>query len=205
VSLTTGRGPFGKHPAGRFVGAVYVEPFQRRVRGLVGDDEVVDSDDVLLVHRPGHPPTYAFPAGDVTAVESAPEEAAPGYVAVAWDAVEQWFEELEPVFMHPRNPYHRIDILRTDRPLHVTIGGVVVVDTIDTLVLHETALPPRLYVARAHLLVDLETSTTTSYCPYKGTASYWSFGGVTDVAWSYEDPLPESRPIAGHLSFYEER
>jgi uncharacterized protein (DUF427 family) len=204
VSLTTGRGPFGTQPAGRFVDGVYVEPFGRRVRGVVGDDAVVDSDAVLLVHRPGHPPTYAFPAAHVRCA-SMPEPAAEGHVVVAWDAVDRWFEELDEVFLHPRNPYHRIDIVRTDRRLLVTIGDDVVVDTTDTLLLCETALAPRLYVAKEHLLVDLSPSPTTSYCPYKGTASYWSFGGHVDVAWSYEDPLPESLPIAGHLSFYEER
>jgi len=55
----------------------------------------------------------------------------------------------------------------------------------------------------------LEASTTRTYCPYKGTASYWHahIGDevLTDVAWSYEDPLPESLPLARFLSFHESR
>ena len=55
----------------------------------------------------------------------------------------------------------------------------------------------------------LTASATRSYCPYKGTASYWTavVGGTVapDVAWSYNSPQPESAPIAGMLSFYPER
>ena len=55
----------------------------------------------------------------------------------------------------------------------------------------------------------LVVSPTRTYCPYKGTASHWTaeVDGkvVPDVAWSYDDPLPESAAIAGLLSFYSER
>jgi uncharacterized protein (DUF427 family) len=215
VSLTTGKGPLGPRPAGRFsaplpAGVVYVEPFPRRVRGVRGGRTVVDSERACLVHRPGRPPTYAFPAGDVEAgaVVAEPDEHAPGHLAVAWDAVDAWYEEEERVNGHPRNPYHRVDCVRTTRHLRVEVGGVALVDTTDTLGVYETALAPRLYVhpdaVHAGVLVP---STTTSYCPYKGTASWWSatVQGVTvaDVAWSYEDPLPESLPIRGLLSFDE--
>jgi uncharacterized protein (DUF427 family) len=213
VSLTTGRGPLGRNPAGRFsaplpAGVVYVEPFPRRVRGVLGGWTVVASDRVALVHRTGHPPSYAFPAGDVDVdrVAATPDADAPGHLAVAWDAVDAWYEEEEQVFGHPRNPYHRVDCVRTSRRLRVDVGDVTLVDTTDTLGVYETALAPRLYVhpdaVRAGALVP---SATTSYCPYKGTASWWSaaVAGVTvaDVAWSYEDPLPESLPIRGLLSF----
>jgi uncharacterized protein (DUF427 family) len=215
VSLTTGRGPLGPRPAGRFstpvpAGVVYVEPFSRRVRGMLGGRTVVDSERVCLVHRPGRPPTYAFPAGDVdqAGVATTPEEHAPGHVAVAWDGVDAWYEEEEQVHGHPRNPYHRVDCVRTARHLRVEVGGEALVDTADTIGVYETALAPRLYVGREAVRTDLlRPSPTTSYCPYKGTASWWSavVDGVTvaDVAWSYEDPLPESLPIRGLLSFDE--
>lgn len=234
MSLTTGRGPLSARPAGRFSAAVpspvsYIEPFQRRVRGRTGGRTVVDSERVLLVHAPGQPPAYLFPAedvhlptgdddgttgdgttGDGDSGDGAGEAAVPGHVRVPWDAVEEWYEEEERVLGHPRNPYHRVDCLRSTRRLRVRIAGTVVVDTADTMALYETALAPRLYVRRE--LVDLSLlrpSATTSYCSYKGTASYWSavVGGVTieDVAWSYEDPLPESTPIAGLLAFDDNR
>jgi uncharacterized protein (DUF427 family) len=211
MSLTTGRGPFSARPAGRFEppipsGSVYVEPFRRRVRAVAAGRVILDSERAVLVHRPGEPPAYAFPASDVTGVKGRPEPAADGYVRVAWDAADSWFEEAEEVFMHPRNPYHRVDCVRTSRRLRVAVAGVQLVDTTATTGVYETSLEPRLYVAREQVRMDLlRPGATTTYCPYKGTASYFDafVAGevVKNVAWSYEDPLPESRPIAGLLAF----
>ena len=116
----------------------------------------------------------------------------------------------ERVFWHPRNPYHRVDCVRTSRRLRVVVGGVVLVDTTETVGVYETALEPKLYVRPHQVRRDLLVpSPTTTYCPYKGTASYWSavVGDTTveDVAWSYDDPLPESLPIRALLSFDPER
>lgn len=189
---------------------VYVEPLRRRVRGVVGGRNVVDSEGVLLVHRPGASPTYAFPPEDVAGAASEPEPEADGYVRVPWEAAEAWYEEDEPVVGHPRNPYHRVDSLRSRRHLRVEVAGVVLVDTTDTVALYETSLDPRLYVARENVRTDLlESSSSATYCPYKGTASYWNARvdevTVEDVAWSYEDPLPECAAIRGLLSFDEGR
>jgi uncharacterized protein (DUF427 family) len=188
----------------------YIEPFRRRVRGVQDGRTVIDSERVLLVHRSGRPPTYAFPADDVHGPTAEPEPDTPGYVTVAWDAVDAWFEEAEEVFGHPRNPYHRIDILRAERKLRVDVGSTTLVDTNDTLVVYETGLEPKLYVDPRHVRTDaLEKSTTTTYCPYKGTTTYWTYHvgdeTVADVAWSYDDPLPESLPLRGFLSFEESR
>jgi uncharacterized protein (DUF427 family) len=216
VSLTAGRGPLSGKPAGRFTapipdGVAYLEPHPRRVRGFDAHGRaVVDSERALLVHRSGHPPTYAFPAEDVHGVPTSPEPDAPGYVHVPWDSVDAWYEEEERLLGHPRNPYHRIDILRASRHVRAAVSDEVLVDTTDTTVLCETGLPPRLYVrpelVRTELLVR---SPTTTFCPYKGTATYWTARlrnvEVPDVAWSYEEPLPESLPIAGLLSFDETR
>jgi uncharacterized protein (DUF427 family) len=211
VSLTTGRGPLSARPAGRFEPPVppeltYVEPFRRRVRGVLGGATVVDSEKVVLVHRQGRPPAYAFPAGDVGDVPREPEPVADGYVRVAWNDVESWYEEDEEVFMHPRNPYHRVDSVRTSRRLRVEVGGVQLVDTKDTVGVYETSLEPRLYVSRDHVRMELlRPSRTTTYCPYKGTATYWDAVVAeevfSDVAWSYDEPLPESIPIRAMLCF----
>jgi uncharacterized protein (DUF427 family) len=124
---------------------------------------------------------------------------APGYVTVAWVSVDGWFEEEEEVFGHPRNRYHRIDCLRSLRQLVIEVSGVTLVDTTQTLVVYVSALEPRLYVAPDEARMDLlERSATETYCPYQGTAFYWSarIGDtlIEDVAWSYDDPLPESTP-----------
>lgn len=215
MSLTSGRGPLSKDPAGRFVppiagGTVYVEPFRRRVRGVTGGRTLVDSERVLLVHRAGAPPAYAFPAADAADVPAEPEPAAPGHVQVAWDAVEEWFEEEEPVRLHARNPYHRVDCLKAHRRLRVEVGDAVLVDTTDTVAVYETALEPRLYVRPEHVPAGvLVKSATTTYCPYKGTATYWTAelngSKVENVAWSYEEPLPEAERVRGHLSFDTDR
>jgi uncharacterized protein (DUF427 family) len=210
VSLTTGRGPLSRNRAGRFSapvpdGLAYVEPFRRRVRGVTGDRSLVDSERALLVHRPGEPPVYAFPAADVHGVAAEPDPDAPAHVRVPWDAVEAWYEEDERVFGHPRNPYHRVDCVRTSRRLRVEVAGAVLVDTTETVGVYETALEPKLYVRRDQVRAELVPSPTTTYCPYKGTASYWTAvvdgARVEDVAWSYDDPLPESLPIRALLSF----
>lgn len=215
MSLTTGRGPLSSNPAGRFdppgpAGAAYVEPFLRRVRGVVGQRTLIDSERVLLVHRAGHPPAYAFPEHDVRDVPASAEPAAPGYVQVPWDAVSAWYEEEEEVFSHPRNPYHRIDCVRARRRLRVELASVVLVDTTDVIGVYETARLPQLYVRREAVRMDLLVeSPTITYCPYKGSASYWTAevqgSVVPDVAWSYNAPSPESVPIAGMLSFDPER
>jgi uncharacterized protein (DUF427 family) len=188
----------------------YLEPFRRRVRAVVNGRTLIDSERVLLVHRPGRPPTYAFPAGDVNGVPSEAEPDAAGFVTVPWDVADAWFEEDEEVFGHPRNPYHRVDCLRSRRRLRVEAVGLVLVDTDETLAVYETALEPRLYVDPRLVRTDrLEISATRTYCPYKGTATYWSArvdGDVlSDVAWSYEDPLPESAALRRFLSFDENR
>ena len=73
-------------------------------------------------------------------------------------------------------------------------------DTTDTVIVFETSLAPRLYVDPAHVRTDLlRRSESTSYCNYKGDATYWSavIGETVydDVAWSYEDTPPETLPI----------
>ena len=215
MSLTTGRAPFSANPAGQFqpsvpTDVVYVEPFLRRVRARIGERQVVDSERVLLVHRQGQPPRYAFPEADVhPELPRTAEAAASGYVRVAWDAVTAWFEEDERV-LGLRNPYHRVDCRRCERRVSVSIGDTLLVDTKDVVALFETSRAPDLYVPKAAVNMDrLVASATTSYCPYKGQASYWSavIDGKqhADVAWSYEEPYAECQSIAGMLCFYADR
>ena len=211
MSLVAGRGPFSEQPAGWFTPpltgpAVYVEPHPRRIQALRAERRVLDTERALMVHRPGHPLSYAFPADEVTGLPHAPVAEAPGYVAVPWDAVDAWFEEGRRLVHYPPNPYHRVDCRPTRRGLRVTVGDTVLVDTDQTVIVFETSVPPRLYVAPEQVRTDLLTpSPTTSYCNYKGTAGYWSavVGNtvIDDVAWSYPDTPPESLPIQGYLSF----
>jgi uncharacterized protein (DUF427 family) len=215
VSLVAGRGPLSNVPAGWFSPVlpgevVYVEPHPRRVQAFRGGHPVIDTERALLVHRRNHPLSYAFPGGDVQGLPSEPVPEAPGFVHVPWDAVDTWTEEGRTLVHYPPNPYHRVDCRPTKRRLRVTVAGTTLVDTDDTVIVFETALEPRLYVDPSHVRTDLLRQTDTStYCNYKGVATYWSavIGDATvdDVAWSYADPPPESLPIKGFLSFDADR
>jgi len=221
MSLVAGRGPLSADPAGRFsppvppdlnIG-VYIEPHPRRVQAVRNGHLVIDTEQALMVHRQGHPLSYAFPAEVVGDLPAEPLAQAPGFVHVPWDAVDTWLEEGRKLVHYPPNPYHRVDCRPTKRRLSVSAAGTTLVDTDDTVILFETALEPRLYVDPSHVRTDLlRRSQTTSYCNYKGVATYWSakIGGAADglledVAWSYADTLPESLPIKGFLSFDEAR
>jgi uncharacterized protein (DUF427 family) len=133
-----------------------------------------------------------------------------GYLAFYWGALDEWFEEDEPAIVHPRDPYHRIDILETSRHVKVAVEGEVVAETQRSKVLFETGLPPRWYVPRVDVRMDLlGPSDTVTHCPYKGQAEHLSAlvgdTEIKDVAWSYRAPLPESTRIAGLIAFYDDR
>ncbi len=211
MSLVAGRGPLSADRAGWFsppvpADLVYVEPHPRRVQALRGGRAVIDTERALMVHRRGHPLSYAFPADTVGDLPTEQVPEAPGFVRVPWDSVDDWFEEGRKLVHYPPNPYHRVDSRPTKRRLRVSVGDTVLVDTDDTVIVFETALEPRLYVDPSHVCTHLLLRTeTTNYCNYKGVATYWGaeVGDtlVEDVAWSYEEPLPESHAIKGFLSF----
>ena len=215
MTLVAGRGPLSSDPAGRFspplpAGVVYIEPHPRRVQAFRDGRPVIDTERALMVHRRGRPLSYVFPADEIHDLPTEPEPEAPGYVRVPWDAVDTWLEEGRKLVHYPPNPYHRIDCRPTKRRLRVSVNGTTLVDTDDTVILFETALEPRLYVDPAHVRTDLlRRSETSSYCNYKGFATYWAavVGDqiIDDVAWSYQDPPPESLPVKGFLSFEASR
>lgn len=133
-----------------------------------------------------------------------------GYVAFYWNKVDSWFEEDEEVFVHARNPYARVDALRSSRHVEVRIHGVTVADTTRPVLLFETGLPTRYYVPKLDVRLDLlrPTSTTTA-CPYKGIADYYSVmlpdgAVVEDIAWVYPKPIVQVPTIENHISFFNE-
>ena len=132
------------------------------------------------------------------------------HVAFTWAAMDSWFEEDEEVFVHARDPYKRVDILRSSRRIEVSVNGVAIADSEAPSLLFETELPARFYLPSEDVKMDLLIpSETKTDCPYKGTASYWSVQAgpdlVEDIVWSYPDPVAESAKIAGLLCFYNER
>ena len=107
-------------------------------------------------------------------------------------------------------PDHPIAIEPARERVRVMLDGVAVADTTRALVLREAAYQPVFYIPREDTQLALLTrSAHTTHCPYKGDASYYTIragGRVSENAiWSYEEPYPAMRPIAGHLAFYPNR
>jgi uncharacterized protein (DUF427 family) len=139
-----------------------------------------------------------------------PIEQLRGAVRLEWGAMDEWLEEDEPVYTHPRSPYTRIDVLASSRRVRVELAGEVVAESGAPRILFETGLPPRFYLPLPHVRTELlRPSTTTTHCPYKGTAEYFSveLNGTRyeDLLWIYRSPLPESQKIAGLVCFYPDR
>ena len=137
-------------------------------------------------------------------------EALRGHVRLDWAAMDAWFEEDEEVFVHPRDPYVRVDALRSTRHVVVALDGEVLADSRAPVILYETGLPPRHYLPATDVRLDLlSPSETVTHCPYKGSTRYFDLhlGGRVerDLAWSYPTPLPESRLIAGLVCLPAER
>ena len=105
-------------------------------------------------------------------------------------------------------PYapHRITTRRTTEHVVVAHDGAVLAETRKPLVLSERGLPDRYYLDPEDVRMDLlEPSTTTTHCPFKGDATYFSAPGVPDAFWTYEDPIEEVEEITGLLAPYEGR
>jgi uncharacterized protein (DUF427 family) len=116
--------------------------------------------------------------------------------------------------MDPRmkipGPDHPITVEPSTSHVTVRSGERVVAETRTALVLREAKYPPVYYVPLAD--VDpkvLRPSSTTSYCPFKGDASYYSVvvgdETVSDAIWTYEKPYDAVAEIEGHVAFYADR
>jgi uncharacterized protein (DUF427 family) len=107
-------------------------------------------------------------------------------------------------------PDHPITIERNPKRVVVTLGGKIIADSTEAFTLRESTYPAVQYIPRKHVdMAVLTRSGTTSYCPYKGDASYFSIaaGGAhaADAIWTYEAPHAAVAPIKDHLAFYPDR
>lgn len=137
-----------------------------------------------------------------------------GHIAFEWSSrvgrgLERWYEEEEEIFIHPRDPYKRVDALTSGRHVQVEIDGILVADTHRPVLLFETGLPTRFYIPREDVRLDLfQPSDLTTGCPYKGTAGYWSWQRdgeePANLVWSYPEPLPAVAAVRDLLAFYNE-
>ncbi|KAF2710249.1 DUF427-domain-containing protein [Pleomassaria siparia CBS 279.74] len=131
-------------------------------------------------------------------------------VKVDFPELDQWFEEDVPIHLHPKDPYKRIDILNSTRPVKVSLDGVTLAETSNPLFLLETTLRTRYYLPPTSVKWEyLTKSKTETYCPYKGKANYYNVNvngkEYADLVWYYVYPTAESAPIVGHLCFYNEK
>ena len=129
-----------------------------------------------------------------------------GYACLYWDKADAWLVEDERVFGHLRDPYHRVDVYDATRRAVVRVGGEVVAVTDRPKLLFETGLPVRVYVPSSDVAPGAITpAAKRTVCPYKGVASYWDVTvdgrRHSEVAWSYDAPLPDAIRIQGHVSF----
>jgi uncharacterized protein (DUF427 family) len=131
-------------------------------------------------------------------------------IAFYWNRMDHWLEEDEEVFVHPRDPYHRVDMVRTERHIRVSLDGELLAESRRAIALFESNLPPRWYLQREDVVAELERTDTMTRCPYKGTASYYSVKlengeQAKDLIWTYTEPMSVCSRIAGLLCFFNER
>jgi uncharacterized protein (DUF427 family) len=133
-----------------------------------------------------------------------------GYVAFYWNKFDTWYEEDEEAIVHPRDPYHRVDVVRSSRHVVLRLGGEVIAESTRPLALFETGLPTRWYLPEADVRMDLlEPSDKRTGCAYKGFASYWSVRSgdelEEDVVWTYREPRRGMEDIKDLVCFFNER
>ena len=167
--------------------------------------------------RRGQAELHGLRVGDVERPRAAklylgsPIDGVSDTVRFEWEALDAWFEEDEQVFVHPRNPYVRVDAVRSTRSVRIELEGVVLASSPAPVLVFETGLPTRYYLDRTHVKLEhMIPSETVTECPYKGTTSeYWSIRVGADVhadlAWAYDFPTRQLLPIAGLIAFYNEK
>jgi uncharacterized protein (DUF427 family) len=131
-------------------------------------------------------------------------------VAFYFNRMDHWYEEAQEILGHPRDPYHRIDTIRSDRVVRVSLDGELLAQSDRAVALFETNLPVRWYLPAEDVRASLEPGDTVTRCPYKGLASYYSVklsngGDGKDLVWYYPTPLEEASKVEGMLCFFNER
>jgi uncharacterized protein (DUF427 family) len=246
------------------LGQLRYERVDKRIRGLIGDQVVIDTDRALLVWEPKRVvPSYAVPVQELEGVTAPPAETAadepapPGaevphlgdrpvydpsvpfavhttdgavldlhvaggerraaafrpaddtlsdYMIVDFDAFDEWFEEDERNLGHPRDPFHRIEIVHSSRSVRVERGGELLAASSRPYLLLEAPLPVRYYLPPEDVSEGiLQPSSTQTLCAYKGQARYWSLRDEDDIAWSYPEPLREAAEVTDRIAFFNER
>ena len=134
-----------------------------------------------------------------------------GHVRFEWDALD-WFEEDEQIIAHPRNPYVRVDVLRSHRHTKIEIDGTVLAETQQSrTAFRDRDCPPGTTstAPRSRSNISRKATPSRSVPTRASHRGYWSaHAGDTvrpDIAWTYEHPVIQVAPIAGLVAFYNEK
>lgn len=111
---------------------------------------------------------------------------------------------------HRQHPDHKVTEQHLDQRVKVEVAGQVLAESSDVVRVDEDGCPPRYYFPRGDVRMDrLQPSATTTQCPFKGTAHYFSIEAdgtrLADAVWSYGEPYDEHRDLAGRLAFYDDK
>jgi uncharacterized protein (DUF427 family) len=179
-------------------------------------DVLQPSDRHTRCPKKGEASYYTIQAGGETVEAGAwyypdPLPGAPpiaNLIAFYFNRMGRWLEEGEEIGVHPRDPYHRVDVLSTDRHIRISLDGELLAETDRAVALFESNLPPRWYLPLQDVLAELTPSDTVTHCPYKGAASYHSVKGAEggkDLVWYYQQPLDEVSRIKDLVCFFNEK
>ena len=121
-----------------------------------------------------------------------------------------WWEEDEPIVGHPRDPFHRIDVRQSSRRVRLEHHGIVLADSDRGRWLFEGTFPMvRYYLPTEDVRVELRPTELHTTCAYKGHATHYTAvfddQELVNIAWSYQEPLPDAAEVAGLVCFYQER
>ncbi|KAJ7170822.1 hypothetical protein C8R43DRAFT_981218 [Mycena crocata] len=219
----------------------HIEDSPKRIRVLFGKQFVIDTRKAKLVWETRYYPTYFFPQselpheyiqlasehpdgdkydlnvgskkapGAVTVYSSSEHQHLKGLLKITFSAADAWFEEEEQIFVHPKDPYKRIDVLSSSRHIRVEVEGVEVANTRTPKLLFETTLPIRSYIPKTDCRLDLLVpSELRTACPYKGEAQYYHVQlpdgkKIENIVWWYRNPNLECAAINGLVAFYDEK
>jgi uncharacterized protein (DUF427 family) len=107
-------------------------------------------------------------------------------------------------------PAHKVEEKRISARVKVEVGGDEIADSSDVIRVDEDDYPSRYYFPRSDVKMDkLERSSTTTKCPFKGTASYFNLKlgdrKLEDAVWTYEEPYDEHLDLKDRLAFYDDK
>ncbi|KAL9945865.1 hypothetical protein ACHAQF_001919 [Verticillium nonalfalfae] len=211
-------------------GFLRTEPATRRIRVVHHGSTIADSRRGLLAWEHAAYPQYYIPEDDLMNIRSsnvgpvvASDGVATGQV-FSFNVIEvqgvdllredhQWLEEDTPIYVHPKNPDLRVELLHSGRKIRIEYDGRLLAESPYSVHLLESRLPTRYYIPYTAVVqgsAQLLKSDTVTECPYKGIASYYNVRlnhetTLEDLVWYYRHPTIECAAIAGMLCFYNEK